>query len=346
MLRTAVAAALAAILLAAEGPALAAGAPDAAQIRQAAEQFDAGVAAYKQKDFEGAASRFEAADAAVPSAQALRQAIRARSEARQPSRAATLAAQAVDRYPGDGQTQRLAREILEKNGPKLHKLTVRCASPCVLAIGTRSVPGESSVRWTVYLDPGKAALSASFGSGKSGLPKDIEARAGGATEVRFEPEPEPEPPRLKPPDPPPPSGKPLDQPLPPKDLPPSEEAPPRSSGLPPAVFFAGLVVTAGLGAGIIGSGIDTLNNPGRDAVRKACMGKNEKTCPLYEKGVQHETRTNILIGATAGAAAITAALGLFFTDWGGKKTKAKGSPLVPAATVTDHGATIGAIGQF
>lgn len=340
MLRTAVAVALAASLLAAESPALASRAPDAAQIRLAAEQFDAGVAAFKQKDFEGAASRFEAADAAVPSSQALRQAIRARSEAGQLSRAATLAAQAESRYPQDGQTQKLAREILERNGPRLHKLTVRCASPCVLAVGTRSVLGEPSLRWTVYLDPGKAALSASFESGESSPPKDIDARAGGQSEARFDPE-TPKPPAH----PLPTSGKPPGAQLPPKDLPPEAPAS-RGFGLPPAVFVVGLVVTAGLGAGIIGSGIDTLKNPGREAVRKACFGKDETTCPLYEQGVQHETRTNILIGATVGTAAITAAIGLFFTDWGDNTKPVKGSTLVPTAVISAHGATIGAIGTF
>jgi hypothetical protein len=213
MPRTAVAAALAAILLVASAPALADNSPDAAQIRKAAEQFDAGVTAFKQKDFEGAASRFEAADAAVPSERALRQAIRARSEAGQHSRAATLAAQAIDRYPEGSQTQKLAREILEKAGPKLHKLIVRCVSPCVLAIGTRSIPGEPNTRFTVYLDPGKAALSASFASGESVPKKELEAKAGGESEASFEPEPQPE--KQKPLDAPPPSFKPLEDPIPP-----------------------------------------------------------------------------------------------------------------------------------
>lgn len=59
---------------------------DAARVRAAAEQFDAGVTAFKARDYEGAASHFEAADAAVASPKALRQAIRARVEAGQGSR--------------------------------------------------------------------------------------------------------------------------------------------------------------------------------------------------------------------------------------------------------------------
>src|SRR6185436_2317690 len=106
------------------------------------EQFDAAVAALKHKDFESAASHFEAADAAVPSAQALRQAIKARQEVGHGSRAATLAALALQRYPSDAATVKVARDAIEKVSPLLAKISVSCASPCVLAVGTRAVPGE------------------------------------------------------------------------------------------------------------------------------------------------------------------------------------------------------------
>jgi outer membrane protein assembly factor BamD (BamD/ComL family) len=122
-----VAAAAAALLVVAAAPAFADKAPDAAQIRAAAEQFDAGVIAYKQKDFEGAASRFEAADAAVPGAKTLRQAIRARMEAGQGARAATLAAQAIERYPTDDATTKLAKETIAKVEPLVQKLSISCA---------------------------------------------------------------------------------------------------------------------------------------------------------------------------------------------------------------------------
>ncbi|HVY49667.1 MAG TPA: hypothetical protein VHB21_27425, partial [Minicystis sp.] len=162
--------------------------PDAAKVKTAADQFDAGVAALKQRDYEAAASRFEAADAAVPSAVALRQAMKARAEAGQGSRAATLAAQALTRYPNDTPTYKLARDTLEKLAPLLERVNVSCASPCVLAVGTRAVPGEANTRWTVYLDPGRATLSASFFGGAGDAHKDLDAKAGKAIDVRFEPE--------------------------------------------------------------------------------------------------------------------------------------------------------------
>jgi hypothetical protein len=76
----------------------------------------------------------------------------------------------------------------------------------------------------------------------------------------------------------------------------------------PAFFFVGLAVTAGAGATTIWSGIDTMNNPGADAVRAGCAGQGEE-CQLYKDGQSKEVRTNALIGATAGAGAITVILG-------------------------------------
>src|SRR3954464_12942906 len=70
----------------------------------AGDQFDAGVASLKTNDFDGAANHFEAADAAVPSARSLRQAIKARASAKENARAATLAAKALERYPTDDAT--------------------------------------------------------------------------------------------------------------------------------------------------------------------------------------------------------------------------------------------------
>lgn len=337
MPRLYVAAASFALLLGAATPAFADKTPDAAQIRQAAEQFDAGVNAYKQRDFEGAGSRFEAADAAVPSAKALRQAIRARMEAGQGSRAATLSAQALERYPGDDVTVKLARETIAKVEPLVHRLNVSCASPCVLALGTRSVPGESNSRWTVYVDPGKTAIGASFVGGSSNR-QEITAEAGKTSEVRFEPEEKAVSPVVAPsPD------KASPAVAPPPETPSRDVVPTKASGIHPAVFIAGAAVTAGLGGVTIWSGIDTKNNPGVDAVKAQCAGQGE-TCPAYQDGRKRQTRTNILIGATAGAGAITVVLAIL-TNWRGNK-KPAGPTAEPTASITDHGAVLGAVGTF
>ena len=162
--------------------------PDPAKLRIAADEFDAGSRAYQTKDYESAASHFEAADAAVPSPKALRLALRSRTEAGQGSRAATLAALALARYPSDPDLGKLAKDALDKFGPKLHKLSVGCASPCVVAVGSRAILGEATTRWTVYLDPGKTTISASFFGDAGTSEKDVDAQAGGSSELRFEPE--------------------------------------------------------------------------------------------------------------------------------------------------------------
>jgi hypothetical protein len=338
MPRLSVAAASFALLVGAATPAFADKTPDAAQIRQAAEQFDAGVNAYKQRDFEGAGSRFEAADAAVPSAKALRQAIRARMEAGQGSRAATLSAQALERYPGDDATVKLAKDAIAKVEPLVHKLNISCASPCVLALGTRSVPGEFNSRWVVYVDPGKTAIGASFSGGGSSSRQEITAEAGKSSDFRFEPEENAAKPVIVPS-----SDKASATVAPPPETPSTDVLPKKASGIHPAAFITGAIVTAGLGGVTIWSGIDTKNNPGVDAVKAQCAGQGE-TCPAYQEGRKRQTRTNIFIGATAGAGAITVVLAIL-TNWRGNK-KPSGPTAEPTASITDHGAVLGAVGTF
>lgn len=316
--------------------------PDAARLRTAAEQFDAGVTAYKQKDFERAAAHFEAADGAAPSPKTLRQAIRARVEAGQGSRAATLAALALRLYAEDEATTKLAAETLEKFEPLLGKLSVTCASPCVLSVGTRSVPGEASARWTLYLDPGKETLGASFPSGGASTQgRSVTVRAGAAQDLRFEPEKKAS--SSAPPIAPSAGDAPSKSEVPPDDVKPEEttEPKPERKGISPAFFAVGVVATAGLGAATIWSGIDTQTNPGPAAVKAACQGKGPE-CPLFKEGLAHQLRTNVLIGATAGVAAVTVVLAIF-TRFRGEK---KPPPAEPMAFVTDRGAVLGAAGVF
>jgi len=329
----------------------AAGPPDAAKVRVAADEFDAGSLAYKARDYETAASHFEAADEAVPSPKALRWAIRARSEAGQGSRAATLAARAQARYPNDADTAKLAKDTLEKVGSLVHKVSVSCASPCVLAVGTRGIPGEATTRWIVYLDPGEATVSASFFGGAGGAQQAVKATAGGSSELRFEPAEKESPGAVAPtPAPAPSPATTSAAETPPSDVVPDVAPKPRS-GISPAFFVAGLVVTAGLGGVTIWSGIDTKNNPGADVVRDRCAGKTA-ACPEYAAGRAHQMRTNVLIGATAGAAALTGVVGIFLTDWGGHAAPAPAGasrerPRVSAVPVVlERGAGLGARGQF
>jgi hypothetical protein len=305
------------------------------------------VGAFKKKDFEGAATHFEAANAAAPSATALRQAIRAHVEAGQGARAATLSAIALGRYPSDPGISKLSKETIEKFEPILHKAHVKCASPCSITQGPLGVPGDPATKWIVYLDPGSARLTATFAAGGPPLTLDVDAKAGGEDDLSFEPK--------KKPAPPPPAESPASTDkgdkatkssgssgaeTPPDETKP-EEPPGERKGISPAFFIIGTVATVALGATTVWSGIDTQNNPGAAAVKAGCAGLGT-SCALYQEGLSKQTRTNALVGATAGTAAVTIVLAIF-TNWRGAK---KAPPAEPTAFVIDHGAVLGAAGVF
>jgi hypothetical protein len=303
--------------------------PDPAKLKAASESFALGAAAYDAGKFAEAAPHFEAADASAPSPKALRLAIRSREQAGQVARAATLAALALDRHPDDADLSKVAKATIEAAQPKTHKVAVSCASPCLLAAGEKIVHGEARTRWTLFLDPGPSTIGASFLGNVAATDQKVVAVAGKSSSVRFEPSAD-KPPVDKPPvDKPPADKPPVDKPPvdePPVDQPPGGDEPAPDEGrgnwrIHPAGFIVGLVVTAGLGGTTIWSGIDTVNNPGEDRVREECAGLGE-TCPLYEEAQSKELRTNALIGATAGAAAITVVLAIV-TNWGGSEESAE-----------------------
>jgi hypothetical protein len=325
------------------GAAFAGSPPDAAKIRAAATQFEAGALAYKRGAYIEAASAFEAADLTVPSPKPLRLAMKARALAGQGSRAATLAAQVLVRYPNDDEAVQLAKATLAQFEPSLHRISVSCASPCVLAVETRTVAGAANTRWVVYVDPGKVTIGASFYGDAGSVSHTVDAKPGVSTELRFEPSGAPAlstpavsskaPPRVQPSAP---SGS--------RAAPPSiEVAAPGRRGLSPAFVVTGLAVTAALGGVTIWSGVDTQSNPGVDAVRKACAGKDE-TCEEYAAGRAHQTRTNVLLGATIGAAALTGVVAIF-TRWGASAKPSTGTAFAADVWV-DHGAGLSVARHF
>jgi hypothetical protein len=87
----------------------------------------------------------------------------------------------------------------------------------------------------------------------------------------------------------------------------SEPPPParasEAPGVSPAWFWVGVAVTAAVGAGTIVSGVDTLGKHDDFVAKPSRDGSTD--------GQSAQTRTNVLIGATGAAAAVTLALGLF-----------------------------------
>lgn len=307
--------------------------PDPAKLKAASESFDAGARAFSANRFDEAGDHFEAADAAAPSARVLQLAIKSRRKSNQLARAATLAALALERYGSDKETKKLADETIAELAGKLHRVGVSCVSPCLLAAGSKIVHGEAATRWTVYLTPGKTTIGASFVGNLTAKDQPISATAGGTSTLRFAP------PRDGSSGGAEPGGGGSagtgggDQGGPSQG---GEGAAGGGTGeggasdgglgeggsgdgsggeaksdwrIHPAFFFVGLGITAGLGGATIWSGIDTINEPGTDRVRQECAGQGE-TCPLYQEALDKELRTNVLIGATAGAAAVTLVLGI------------------------------------
>jgi hypothetical protein len=225
----------------------------------------------------------------------------------------------------------------------------------------RIVHGEASTRWTVYLDPGKASIGASFLGKIAARDRAVEAKAGSTSRLRFElpkdgggagdaPKPQAgvtskQSPRGDASD----SSKRV-EPSAPKDSSSGSKID-SGGGVPPVLFFVGLGVTAGLAGASVWSGIDTQSSPGVDAVRAACAGQDEN-CPLYVEGQNKEIRTNALIGVTAAAGVGTVVIALL-ADWGGgdKGAKRESASLAPwidvaPASETSGGAVAGIRGRF
>jgi hypothetical protein len=308
--------------------------PTPAQLRAAAEAFDRGREAYKAEHFAEAAEQFERADASAPSATALELAMKARDRAGDLDRAGTLAALGLARYADDPNIAATAPEIIQRARAELYEVTVSCAQPCELADGTQIVHGFAAKQRTVFLTPGQHSLRAGWADGKT-QSKSIEAMAGMNGELNFEgPAAEPVEPAVAPP------------PEPEPEAPPAAEQP--AKGWSPIVFWIGAGATVVAGGVTAWSGIDTINNPGKERVQEECAAHDED-CDLYQEGRSKQARTNVLLGVTGGLAVATGLIGVLAIDWGGKPAtsgEARARPrLKPYFTVGD-GFSVGARGSF
>jgi hypothetical protein len=296
--------------------------PDAVQ--SAAAAFGEGQLAQLRGEYAQAADLFELADRSAPNAAALRSAIRNRRAASQGARAATLAADALVRYPEDAETHALADETLAELAPTLGAVHVTCTPECSLSIDGRAAHARSLERFEVFVEPGVHQLVAAWGSGAP-VTRELSAVAGEEETIAFE---EPlleaeEEEEIE-------DGEPV-----------SVEPPPpqrgSGTGVHPAVFgtLAGL---AAVGLGItIGSGVDTLG--AADAYRHA------PTMAGYQDGRGREDRTNALIGVTS-ALGVAAVVLVFFTDWDGDPAPAESLSLMPSFFASPEGASFALSGRL
>jgi hypothetical protein len=297
---------------------------DPEKLRLAAEEFDAGRRAYKLGDFAKAATHFENAYRDAPSSQALRMAIRSRSEAEHHARAATLCVLALSLYAEDAETVGLARRVLEQRSPQLHKVTVECEPACTVLLDGRLVRDDAATRQVIFVSEGKHTLVAGW-SGKRSVSRDLEATPGGSTVLGFEAPPLPaEVPSVAP-------SAPVAEPV---------EVGGDSGKASPTLFWLGAGVTAVFGGITVWSGIDTLNNPGPDAVRAACVGRGT-SCPQYQEGLDKQARTNYLLLGTGVGVASVAVIGLFFTDWGQDQGRESSTALSFSPVADPVGGSVG-----
>jgi hypothetical protein len=278
--------------------------PTPTQIREAAEAFDRGREAYKSEDYVSAAEQFERADALAPSPTALEYAIRSRDRATQLDRAATLAALVSKRYPDNTTLGKVASDAQERARASLFELSVQCSDPCDLAVDDKIVPGTADITRTLFLPAGHHSVRAGFGSETAGS-EEVDAKAGGKGNVSFEA--------------PAPAGS-----APPITAPPVSAGPPHAgadktsrSGWSPVVFWIGAGITGAAGIATAWSGIDTLNNPGKEKIKEDCRPEEGTSCSAYQEGLSNQRRTNILLGATAAVGVTTILIGVLATDWGG-----------------------------
>jgi hypothetical protein len=278
------------------------------QLQFAAQEHDLGYRAYVAKSFDDAAAHFENAFFAAPNPAELRSAIRARREAGQLARAATLAAIADRRYPNDPALEKLATETFALARPKADEVHVSSPLDCNVAVDNKVVTTEKAREFSFFVDPGKHELVFDWGEGRT-RSVTLDAKAGASQALRPEAPPMP----VKPP----------------PAAPPPPVAAASSKPFGPAVFLIGAGLTV-VGAGVtVWSGLDAQKNPGTAAVRADCVGQGT-SCPEYQQGLSAQLRTNILLGATAGVAAITAVTGLFFTRWSHADPPQTGLQLEPA----------------
>ncbi|MEM9073544.1 MAG: hypothetical protein AAGE52_33950 [Myxococcota bacterium] len=306
----------------------------------AADAFDRGSAAYLAEDYEVAARWFEMANNLAPAAPALLQAIRAHQESGNKLRAGTLALRLIANWPDSNEVVD-AQEAIDAAREDYFYIEVSCDADCAVDLGDTLM---SHPAFFVAPDT-EHNVGAEFDSGR--VSETVQGAAGEQRALHFE---RPEGPAVATP---PQGSETIERPngVIPDEVPDENEG---GGGISPAFFITSLALTLGAGAVLVWSGLDTLsiNDDYEDAAaeeRAAGQLDFPRSNRLLDDGQSAETRTNALIGVTAGLGAITVLLAIL-TDWGGsgEEDTEDGTTfrLQPSLGVSHQGGGVGLRGAF
>jgi hypothetical protein len=288
-----------------------------ADVSAAARAFADGQAAQLEGNYERAAQSYELAFSIAPSKEALRSAVRARQQANQLPRAATLAAVLLAQYPDDTESAKLANEVIAEAHGKLARIEVACTPACTVALGGRAISLNAAPGHVVFAPPGRHKLEVTF-DGDRALTREVIVKAGDDVNLPFE-APAAKPAKRAPAG----SGSASAEP---GDLA-AHEARPRP--LSPTYVYIGGGLTVALAGVTVWSGIDTLH--AHDAYAKA------PTADGWSSGRSKQLRTNILIGSTAAAGIATGLVALFWTQWSAPASHVAIAPTASGATLSYGG---------
>jgi len=277
-------------------------------------EFEAGISAYQAKEFESAAKHFEAAHALRPHPVVLFNWALAESKLGR----FVVALEHFDHVLGDVETPKdLVPEVQRERAEaerNVANIDIEAGADAQVWVDDRPVEAKPP---SVRVDPGEHRVRVEE-HGRTVFDKTLRAAPGQRLFVAVEHSREPTkkpPPKLPPPPPPPP--------------------PP--AGPSPIWFYAGVGLTAVLGGVTVWSALDT-QKAFDDYERDLPKLKQAEVDARVEDGHDLERRTNLLLGATAIAAAGTAAIGLFVVDWKQGSSPRAGLVLTPGG--------LAAVGRF
>lgn len=282
--------------------------------RRASALFSRGEALYRIGDHARAARLFEEAHALAPHPDILWNVARANERAGELARAANAYAEYLEGAAETAPDRREAASALERLARKVGRLDVHAPTGAAIAIDDAEVARASR-----YVAPGSHAVRATLG-------ERVETRAVdvGAGEIRglslFV-------------DATPPAAGALPVPAPsaPATAPSPDVPAARTRGWSPWVFAAGAGLSAVATGVTVAFAVDTQNARSRF--------DDAPSLEAFDDGRARQTRTNVLIGVSAGLWALTAATGLFLVDWSGGS--ASTAPGTKASVLAVPGGVVG-----